>query len=175
MWWWNNKDRRLIISKYKIEKGIEREPTKSEEVLETLKKMEVNDCIRNLTYTEKSRFVTVANKYKFNITQRQQKKIDGEQQLYSIWLIDQKKDVGPLGPKTKRLHVKEMAGGTNFTSNFAPYGTPCGTKCYVDELDIVEENKMIVDDMKEIYRIINEENLNIKYMTGNMEEKEKNK
>ena len=31
---------------------------------------------------------------------------------------------------------------------------------------------MIVDDMKEIYKVMNEENVYIKYMTGNMEEKE---
>ena len=161
------------MSKYKIEKGIERKLNKTDEVLETLLKMEVNDCVRNLTFNEKNRFVQVANKHNFNISQQRQKVERGEETYYSVWLVAEKKPESPLGPKAKRLHVREMAGGTDFTSNFAPYGTPCGTKCYIDELDLAEENKMIVDDMKEIYRIMNEENVYIKYMTGNMEEKEK--
>jgi len=160
------------MSKFKIEKGIERKLTKTDEVLETLLKMEINDCVRNLNFAEKNRFVSVANKHNFNISQQRQNKAEGEETYYSIWLVAEKKPESPLGPKAKRLHVREMAGGTDFTSNFAPYGTPCGTKCYIDELDLAEENKMIVDDMKEIYRVMNEENVYIKYMTGNMEEKE---
>lgn len=149
------------MSKFKIEKGIERKLTKTDEVLETLLKMEINDCVRNLSFNEKNRFVSVANKHNFNISQQRQKVERGEETYYSIWLVAEKKSESQLGPKAKRLHVKEMKGGREFHSDYAPFGVPSGAKCYIDQ-EFYEEDKMIVDDMKSIFRAMNEEEVYVK-------------
>jgi len=155
------------MSKFNIESGITKESNSlSGEVLKTLKLMKIDDCVRNLTAKEKSAFTQVAKRNNYHVmTGRQSCGV-----LYTVWLLANPTSNELLNSNPKRLSNNDLRGGRDFHSDYAPYGVPSGVKCYIDQ-EFYEEDKMIVDDMKSIFKAMNEEEIYIKNFNNEKEYK----